>query len=61
MSVVSMSDRAAGAQVASATAILVVEDIVMRFLTAEGGLTALDNVSFTVAPSEFLAVIGPSG
>jgi NitT/TauT family transport system ATP-binding protein len=49
------------AQAETGPAILVVEDIVMRFVTAEGGLTALDNVSFTVAPSEFLAVIGPSG
>jgi NitT/TauT family transport system ATP-binding protein len=42
-------------------AILVVEDIVMRFVTAEGDITALDDVSFNVAPGEFLAVIGPSG
>jgi NitT/TauT family transport system ATP-binding protein len=33
----------------------------MHFATAEGGVTAIDNVSFTVAPGEFLAVIGPSG
>src|SRR5208282_412484 len=57
-----MSNRAMPlAQAETGPAILVVEDIVMRFLTAEGGLTALDNVSFTVAPGEFLAVIGPSG
>jgi NitT/TauT family transport system ATP-binding protein len=42
-------------------AILVVDDIVMRFLTAEGGVAALDHVSFNVKPGEFLAVIGPSG
>src|SRR3984885_5083085 len=42
-------------------AILVADDIVMRFHTADGALTAVDNVSFTVAPGEFLAVIGPSG
>ncbi len=42
-------------------AILVVEDIVMRFLTAEGGVAALDHVWFNVKPGEFLAVIGPSG
>jgi multiple sugar transport system ATP-binding protein len=46
---------------AAASAILVVEDIVMRFATAGGALTALDDVSFNVAPGEFLAVIGPSG
>ena len=45
----------------SAAAILKVEDIVMRFDTAEGAITALDDVSFTVSPGEFLALIGPSG
>jgi NitT/TauT family transport system ATP-binding protein len=42
-------------------AILVVDDIVVRFETAEGPLTAVDNVSFNVKPGEFLSVIGPSG
>ena len=41
--------------------ILVVEDIVKRFETLDGVLTAVDHVSFSVAPGEFLAVIGPSG
>jgi NitT/TauT family transport system ATP-binding protein len=45
----------------SGPALLTVDDIVMRFGSAEDGVTALDNVSFTVAPGEFLAVIGPSG
>jgi NitT/TauT family transport system ATP-binding protein len=45
----------------SASAILVVDDIDMRFHTPEGDITALDHVSFTVTPGEFLAVIGPSG
>src|SRR6202166_1007493 len=48
-------------QAESGPALLVVDDIVMRFGSAEDGVTALDNVSFTVAPGEFLAVIGPSG
>jgi NitT/TauT family transport system ATP-binding protein len=48
-------------QTESGTALLAVDDIVMRFGSAEDGVTALDNVSFTVAPGEFLAVIGPSG
>jgi NitT/TauT family transport system ATP-binding protein len=48
-------------QTQSGPALLVVDDIVMRFGSAEDGVTALDNVSFTVAPGEFLAVIGPSG
>jgi len=45
----------------SAPAILTVDDIAMRFDTAEGAITALDDVSFTVSPGEFLALIGPSG
>jgi len=45
----------------AAEPILVVEDIVKRFETQDGVLTAVDGVSFTVAPGEFLAVIGPSG
>jgi NitT/TauT family transport system ATP-binding protein len=48
-------------QAESSPALLVVDDIVMRFGSAEDGVSALDNVSFTVAPGEFLAVIGPSG
>jgi NitT/TauT family transport system ATP-binding protein len=48
-------------QAQSEAAILAVDDIVMRFDTNEGGITALENVSFTVAPGEFFAVIGPSG
>jgi NitT/TauT family transport system ATP-binding protein len=42
-------------------AILVVDDIVKHFETPDGLLTALDHVSFTVKPGEFVAVIGPSG
>ena len=35
--------------------------MLFRSGSADDGVTALDNVSFTVAPGEFLAVIGPSG
>ena len=42
-------------------AILVVDDIVKRFETPDGPLTAVDDVSFKVTPGEFLSVIGPSG
>jgi NitT/TauT family transport system ATP-binding protein len=45
----------------AADPILIVENIVKRFETEDGVLTAVDDVSFTVAPGEFLAVIGPSG
>ena len=41
--------------------ILVVDNIVVRFETPEGGITAVDDVSFGVKPGEFLSVIGPSG
>jgi len=40
---------------------LAVEDIVKRFETPDGIMTAVDHISFNVAPGEFLAVIGPSG
>jgi NitT/TauT family transport system ATP-binding protein len=42
-------------------AILVVDNIVVRFETAEGPIVAVDDVSFNVTPGEFLSVIGPSG
>ena len=62
MAAVSTSNRVTPLpQADSGPALLVVENIVMRFGSAEDGVTALDNVSFTVAPGEFLAVIGPSG
>jgi NitT/TauT family transport system ATP-binding protein len=41
--------------------VLVVENIVKRFETPDGVMTAVDHISFDVAPGEFLAVIGPSG
>ena len=46
---------------AAADPILVVENIVKRFETQDGVLTAVDDVSFSVNPGEFLSVIGPSG
>jgi NitT/TauT family transport system ATP-binding protein len=45
----------------SANAILTVDDIVVRYETAEGPIIAVDDVSFEVQPGEFLSVIGPSG
>jgi len=45
----------------AADPILVVENIVKRFETQDGVLTAVDGVSFDVVPGEFLSVIGPSG
>ncbi|MGB9041919.1 MAG: ABC transporter ATP-binding protein [Pseudolabrys sp.] len=37
------------------------DDIFVQFNTPEGPITAVDNVSFKVRPSEFFSVIGPSG
>jgi NitT/TauT family transport system ATP-binding protein len=45
----------------SAGALLVVENVAKRFATADGALTAVDNVSFTVREGEFVSIIGPSG
>ena len=44
-----------------ADALLKVEGIVKRFATADGGITAVDDVSFDVMPGEFVSLIGPSG
>ncbi|HWP25815.1 MAG TPA: ABC transporter ATP-binding protein [Xanthobacteraceae bacterium] len=45
----------------AAEAILVADNIVKRFETPDGVITAIDHVSFAVRPGEFLTVIGPSG
>jgi len=41
--------------------LLVADDIVKKFETPDGVMTAVDGMSFDVAAGEFLAVIGPSG
>src|SRR5690349_4435582 len=56
-----MAGRSPAEAPASAEPILVANDIVKRFETPDGVVTALDHVSLTVAPSEFVGVIGPSG
>jgi NitT/TauT family transport system ATP-binding protein len=45
----------------AAEPLLVVDNIIKRFETPEGTLTAVDGISLNVMPGEFLAVIGPSG
>jgi NitT/TauT family transport system ATP-binding protein len=60
MAVASTSNRVMAAPQAE-SAILVADSLAMRFGSAEGEVVALDNISFNVAPGEFLAVIGPSG
>src|SRR3569833_4655627 len=41
--------------------ILVADKLGVRFETAEGPVTAVDEVSFSVRQGEFLSIIGPSG
>jgi NitT/TauT family transport system ATP-binding protein len=38
-----------------------IQNICVRFRTAEGPLTALENISAHIEPRSFLAVVGPSG
>jgi NitT/TauT family transport system ATP-binding protein len=52
---------AMGARTPADAGILVVDNIVKQFDTPEGPLVAVDRVSLSVRPGEFLAVIGPSG
>ena len=42
-------------------ALLAVEHITKKFAGRDGELTAVEDVSFDVAPGEFVAIIGPSG
>jgi len=53
--------RGAAPAATAADAILDVAGLRKQFATPDGIITAVDDVSFTVAPGEFLAVIGPSG
>jgi NitT/TauT family transport system ATP-binding protein len=41
--------------------LLDVERVSKRFITGEGTITAVDDVSFSIAPGEFVSIIGPSG
>jgi NitT/TauT family transport system ATP-binding protein len=61
MSLAPLKRTGGSAAVDRADAILVVDNIVKRFQSPDGVLTAVDDVSLKVAPGEFLGVIGPSG
>jgi NitT/TauT family transport system ATP-binding protein len=45
----------------TANPILTAEHIAVQFETPDGPVVAVDDVSFNVAPGEFISVIGPSG
>jgi NitT/TauT family transport system ATP-binding protein len=47
--------------VSQQTRLLEVEHVSKRFATRDGSITAVDDVSFSVAPGEFVSIIGPSG
>jgi NitT/TauT family transport system ATP-binding protein len=52
--------RAASAQPVRPS-LLAVAGLTKRFQTGEGPITAVEDMSFTVAPAEFVSIIGPSG
>jgi NitT/TauT family transport system ATP-binding protein len=35
--------------------------VTKRFITSDGAITAVDDISFSIAPGEFVSIIGPSG
>jgi NitT/TauT family transport system ATP-binding protein len=43
------------------TRLLDVERVTKRFITSDGAITAVDDISFSIAPGEFVSIIGPSG
>ena len=55
----SREDNGAGAL--PGARLLDVERLTKRFANREGVITAVENVSFSVAPGEFVSIIGPSG
>jgi NitT/TauT family transport system ATP-binding protein len=61
MAAVTVPLERGGPKVVPADTILVVDDIVKRFETPDGVLTAVDHVSLGVVPGEFVSIIGPSG
>ena len=58
----SLASSAAGVAARLApTRLLDVERVTKRFITSDGAITAVDDISFSIAPGEFVSIIGPSG
>ena len=57
----SIPSGASGAAPPAPARLLDVAGVTKRFVTAEGTITAVDDVSFGVAQGEFVSIIGPSG
>jgi NitT/TauT family transport system ATP-binding protein len=58
---VTPEDEPTLSQPATADALLAVEHITKKFVSSEGDILAVDDVSLRVAPGEFVSIIGPSG
>jgi oligopeptide/dipeptide ABC transporter ATP-binding protein len=54
-------DDAAVTSTRASNAVLDVENLTVRYKVADGYFTAVDNVSFRVAPGEQVAIVGESG
>jgi NitT/TauT family transport system ATP-binding protein len=52
---------AADAALSRDEGLLDVERVSKRFVTSEGVIAAVEDVSFSIAPGEFVSIIGPSG
>jgi NitT/TauT family transport system ATP-binding protein len=57
----SLAPAARPSAAGAAPPLLVIDNLMKRFETAEGPVLAVDRVSFAVASGEFLSLIGPSG
>jgi len=57
----SLSASATAATPAPDARLLDVERITKRFVTSDGMITAVDDISFSIAAGEFVSIIGPSG
>ena len=55
------SSPVAGAAAGSDARLLDIDRVSKRFVTSEGTITAVEDVSFAVAQGQFVSIIGPSG